>query len=410
MKAFFSAIKRSPKLAALSATLVAAIVVPATLMAWGPQRPTFTIENPADYVTFNSITNNPNIGGDERDFVSIRETGTNGLWKDTQTVQPGKSYTVRVYVHNNAASNLNLVAQNVMASVNLPTTTGTDIKVDGFIRSSNAQPQEVYDHARFVADKNFNLDYQEGSLKFTNNVFGANGVAIPASFFTNAGTPLGYDALDGEIPGCFQYDGVLSFVVTPQFAEGGFEVKKEVRKTGTKEWSKSVNVNPGDSVDYQLYYKNTSSARQNDVLMQDSLPAGLSYVNGTSYLANKVHPTGLKLLDDITKTQGVNIGDYLPNANAYVKFSAKVTDNSLVCGTKTYVNKIRVTVNENSYKEDTANVVVTKPCAPGEVPPVPELPQTGLSDGFLTVIGLGIATAGGAYAVSSSRVRNLFRG
>lgn len=409
MKAMFTAIKRSPKLAVLSAAFVAAVVVPASLLAWGPERPLFTIENPANYVTFNSITNNPNIGGDERNFVNIRETGTNNLWTDNQDVVPGKSYTVRMYVHNNAASNLNLVAQNVRASFNLPTTTAKSIQVDGFLRSSNAQPQEVYDQAKFLSDQNFNLDYVEGSLQWNNNATGPAGVKLPESVFTNAGALLGYDKLDGKIPGCFQYDGYLTFVVKPQFASAGYEVKKEVRKSGTKEWSKSVNVNPGDSVDYQLYYKNTSNARQNNVLMQDSLPAGLTYTNGTSYLANKVHPNGLKLLDDITKPQGVNIGDYQSQANAYVKFSAKVTDESLVCGTKTYVNKIRVTVNENSYKEDTANVVVTKPCAPGETP-VTELPQTGVDGGVLTAIGLGIAAAGAAYAANSTRVRNLIRG
>ena len=40
--------------------------------AWGPERATFTMENPASYPTFNSITDNPTIG-DERDFVRVGE-------------------------------------------------------------------------------------------------------------------------------------------------------------------------------------------------------------------------------------------------------------------------------------------------------------------------------------------------
>lgn len=409
MKAIFSAIKRSPKLAALSAVFVAAIVVPATLMAWGPERPTFTIEHPADRITFNSITNNPNIG-DERNFVGIREFGTNNLWDDEMNVQEGKSYTVRMYVHNNAATSLNLVAQNVTAKFNLPTTTGKSIQVNGFLSASNATPQEVYDHARFVSDKDFNLAYQPGTLKFENNAFGAAGTPISESVFTSAGAKLGYDKLDGKIPGCFQYAGYLSFVVKPQFGgQSDFTVNKQVRKEGESEWKKNVTVNNGDNIEYQIGYKNTGSVSQKNVLVQDYLPGGISYLNGSTQLKNVAYPNWSTLSDNLTKPAGVNIANYAPNANAYVKFKAKVNDPSLNCGTKTYVNKARVTVDGSFYKEDTANVTVTKPCAPGETP-VTELPQTGVDGGILTAIGLGIAAAGAAYAANSTRVRNLIRG
>lgn len=409
MKALFAAIKRSPKLAAVAAAVTGAVLVPAVLMAWGPQRQTFTMEAPADFITFNSVTNNPAIG-DERNFVGIREAGSNQLWQDDINVQAGKSYVVRMYIHNNAASNLNLVAHNVTAKFNLPTNTAKDIQVQGFVSASNATPQEVYDHATFHGSENFNLDYQEGTLKFENNHFGAAGTSVPESVFTSAGAKVGYNAMDGNLPGCNEFSGWLSFIVKPQFAASSkFDVKKEVRKSGTKEWKESVAVNPGDSVDYQITYKNTGSSTQKNVLLQDKLPAGLSYLNGTSYLVNSVHTSPFKLVDNITKPVGVNIGDYAAGAGAYVKFSAKVSDKSLICGTKTYVNTIRVTVNENSYKEDTANVTVTKPCAPGEHP-VPELPQTGVSTGALVLIGLGVATAGAAYAATSKRVRALFRG
>lgn len=39
---------------------------------WGPKRPTYTNEHPADHPVFNSITNNAAVG-DERDFVRIEE-------------------------------------------------------------------------------------------------------------------------------------------------------------------------------------------------------------------------------------------------------------------------------------------------------------------------------------------------
>lgn len=407
VKALLSAIKRSPKATALVAAVAGAVLVPAALLAWGPDRPTYTMANPADHITFDSITDNPAIG-DERNFVGIREVGSNEDWNDTENVQPGKSYMVRMYVHNNAASNLNLVAKNVTAMFNLPTNTGKSLEVDGFITSSNATPNQVYDHATFTSNQDFNLQYQSGSLLYANNVF-PNGTPISESVFTSAGAKLGYDKMDGNIPGCNQYSGWLSFVVTPQF--GGttdFNVTKQVRKSGDTAWNKSVNVNIGDTVDYQISYKNTGDAPQDDVLVNDYLPTGMTYVAGSTYIKNSTNTNPLQLPDDLTTPTGINIGDYQANAPAYVKFSAKVTDTSLICGTKTYTNKARVTVN-NGYKEDTADVVVSKPCQPGETPPT-ELPTTGITSNVLTFIGLGAATAAAAYAARSERVRTLFRG
>ena len=44
---------------ALSATLAVLALPLVNTFAYGPERATFTGEKPADYVTFNSITNNP---------------------------------------------------------------------------------------------------------------------------------------------------------------------------------------------------------------------------------------------------------------------------------------------------------------------------------------------------------------
>jgi hypothetical protein len=225
MSKLLSFVRRAPKrtrsvlgMSAAAIIISAALfIMPATVLAWGPERPTYTIEVPADHITFNSITNNPNLG-DERNFVGIRETGTTNLWFDNMTVEKGKEYTVRMYVHNNAASNLNLVAENVTAKFNLPTTTAKSIQVDGFLDASNAIPTEVYDSATFTSSEDFNLAYVSGSLKLENNSFGASSVVLPESIFTSTGALLGYDKLDGKIPGCFQYAGYVTFNVKPQFA------------------------------------------------------------------------------------------------------------------------------------------------------------------------------------------------
>lgn len=359
-----SLIQRVPKRVYAAVAIATAVVaVPAGLLAWGPGRATFTIANPASYVTFNSITDNPNIG-DERNFVGIRESGTSGLWQDSQAVTPGKEYVVRLYVHNNAASNLNLVAQNVKASVNLPTNTAKSIEVQGFINSSNAKPTEVYDHATFTSDQNFNLAYVPGTLKYYNNANG-NGFTLPESVFTSSGASLGYDKMDGKIPGCFQYAGYLTFIVKPQFAATpDFTAEKLVSKHGASQWTDNYTAEPGETVDYLLKYKNTSTIQQDDVTLRDTLPANMTYVAGSTTYANSKFPSGTAASDNVTTT-GINIGSYAAGANAWVKFSAKVSGTeALPCGDSELVNKVTVTTKQGGSKTDTANVKVTKECQP----------------------------------------------
>jgi uncharacterized repeat protein (TIGR01451 family) len=372
MSKLTSLIRRAPKRFSAAILMVAAaIIIPAAAFAWGPTRPTYTIANPADHITFNSITNNPNIG-DERNFVGIREAGSANVWHDDMTVQKNKEYIVRMYVHNNAADNLNLVAENVTAEFYLPVTTGKSIQVNGFLRASNATPAEVYDHATFKASENFNLDYIEGSLKYENNVFGTPGVSLPETIFTTTGAKLGYDKLDGKIPGCFKYAGYVSFKVKPQFAPEtpNFEVKKDVRKAGTKDFVESVASKPGDKLNYRITYKNTGNTQSNAVILKDKLPAGVNFVPGTVYILNAANPNGAYVQDgDKLFSTGINIGNYTPGSNALIAFDAIVNENVNlpICGTNTLRNVASAQPQGQNPKEDTADTTLTKECEPGKI-------------------------------------------
>lgn len=399
MSKLISLIRRAPKrTSAVLAILAAAVIVPATLFAWGPTRPTYTMANPANHVTFNSITNNPNIG-DERNFVGIRESGTTNLWSDSQAVQSGREYTVRMYVHNNAAENLNLVAQNVTASFNLPTTTGRSIQVNGFLRSSNASPTEVYDDAIFTATQDFNLSYVSGSLKYENNSFGATGVTLPESIFTSTGARLGYTSLDGRIPGCLQYAGYVTFRVRPQFAgTSAFTVNKEVSRHGANTWVENYTAQPGEIVDYLVEYQNTGTTQQDNVTIRDTLAAGTTYVAGSTTFGNARNPAGLPASDNIANGVGINIGSYAAGVNAWAIFSARVANNDQLprCGVNTLVNTARATTGGGSM-ENGATVTVTRTC--NGTPP--ELPQTGAGEGLAAFLGLGaLATSIGYYRSS----------
>ena len=351
----------------ISGSILVAAVAPALVWAWGPARPSFTIEKPADYITFNSITNNPVIGGDEKDFVGIREVGSNAKWTNNMKVQNGKEYYVRMYVHNNAASNLNLVAENVVAKLNVPTTTAKNVTVQGQISASNAKPTTVWDEATFSSDNDFNLAYVAGSALFENNGMGTT--KLPDSIVNNTGAKLGYDKLDGKIPGCFQYAGYVTVKVKAQVNQPQEKIDIDLAKTvrnktnGEKTWVETVNAKSGDTVQFQIHAKNTGSAGIQNLVIRDILPKGLNYVAGSTKLYNTSNPKGLKVSDNVIQNSGINIGSYQPNGDAYVRFDATVSaENSLpVCGDNTLTN-IAQASDQKIVKNDTASVKVTKKC------------------------------------------------
>lgn len=374
MSNLISLVKYAPKrtLAAI-AMIATAIIVPATLFALNPGegRATFTMNSPAPYVTFNSITDNTQNIGDERNFVNVRENGSTGPWLDGVKVEKGKEYVVRMYVHNNAAANLNLVATNVTAKFVFPTKTAKSIQLDGYLSWDKIEsyPNTIFDYTTFTGDKDFNLSLVSGTLDYHNNVFGNEGADLSESIFSNSGVKLGYDKLDGKIPGCLQYAGYVTFVVKPQFVlESNYSFDKVVSKHGENNWVESYNAKPGEVVDFLLEYKNTGEAQHDNVTIRDFLPAGMTYVAGSTIYYNDTHAEGAKASDNIANGTGLNLGSYGQNGNVIVTFSAKVAENDKLaeCGENKLVNLGHAAV-EDRVVEHTADVVVTKTCTTPKV-------------------------------------------
>ena len=377
--------------AAVAAVATSAIVI----SAWGPDRKTYTMENPADKVTFNSITNNPTLIGstnvadctgananacDERYFVSASEyTGdaSKNSWGDTTTVEDGKEYVVRMYVHNDAASNLNLVAENVKAFVNLPTDAGTSVSVTGILTSSNADPGKVYDDTTFVSGNGevFNLAYVEGTATYTNcdestraddrTCTSTRKFDLDSNLFTSNGSTLGYNQMDGKIPGCIGYSGWVTFHVKAQFAaKPSYSIEKTVKIEGSDtDYAQDVKAQSGDTLIYRLHFKNTGNVKLYNVVLRDTLPQGVTLVPGSIYLATPEHPEGVQQ-NDSDLFSGLNIKNYASGSEAKVYF--KVTVNAGLsdkCVNTRLQNLIEVIAKDESgadleVKSDTAEVYV----------------------------------------------------
>jgi len=344
--------------------------------AWGPSRGTYTMASPADHIVFNSITDNNNEVGDERYFVSASPyTGnaSSNYWSDKTEVEDGKEYVVRMYVHNNAASNLNLIAENVKAYVVLPTDAATSITVSGKVSSTNATPTTVWDETTFVSKngEKFNLAYVDGTAKYYNTKDGKlRTFTLNANnLLTSTGATLGYDQMDGKIPGCIQYSGYVTFHVKAQFAQKpAVEISKEVKLLGTSEWSETLKVNAGDTVRYRIHVKNSGNTTLQNLVVRDILPAGLTYVAGSTTIVNTAHPKGVTLSDGIVTDNGINLGDYAAGAGAWLYFNATVDkDLSEKCESSTLKNIAQVSAGTiTGTKEDTATVTVDgKTCVDG---------------------------------------------
>lgn len=324
-----------------------------------------------DYTpVFNSIVNNPNYG-DERNFVTALaiDQDIHGAWNsNTITAEDGQVYLVRIYVHNNNPNGENATATNTKVAFSIPTVSGNQIEVGGWINSDNANATQIYDGILFQATdgRSFHLEYVYGSAMLYNNGFaGSSGTGFPDdSIVTNAsdgGALIGYEDFDGRIPGCFEYTQIVAIKVKVVY-EHEFEVDVKVRLAGTHdEFTESVDAKVGDKVEYQIQFHNTSGQTVYNARLHDVLPNNMVYVGNTAYLYNSNHQDGKQITPDGELfTNFINIGAYENDASGWVRFTAEVTDKSLEEGDNVLVNWTQGMVKATIH-QDHAKTMVQKP-------------------------------------------------
>lgn len=323
-------------------------------------------------IIMNSITNSQI--GDERNFVAAKVAGANvSAWDDeTIKVEAGKTYTVRLYVHNNNPNGEKAIATGVKTTVDMPqpAVVAKSHTIVGYI-DSNAEHGRISDGVTFVSDDNVWLEFVNGSAVYDNNV----GHFQLSDEIKHSGALVGYDKMDGRIPGCYKYSGVVTFNVKVNKANVGAKLSKVVRKKGEKTWSESVNAKVGDEVEYQIEFVNLYADQVKNVMIRDILPTNVEYVKDSTYLYNSNYKNGVKLADNTVATSGINIGDYNNQGNAYVRFTGKVVDKTLDCGSNQLVNWANATIKGTEVYKDDASVMVDKTCTP-DTPDTPETPET----------------------------------
>ena len=371
MKNMFTYLSYLPKklfmfIATTLAIVGLGVVVQAT---FGPDRPTYTMAVPADHITFNSITDNPLVG-DERAFLTGALPGAANYSDPVNGVKDGDEVTLRLFYHNDAAENLGLTATNTKVKVALPTGSKQNQQITGYVNADNATPTEVYDTLDITSYNGgyFELDYVPGSAVLTNNVF-TTGVALSDSI-VSSGALIGYDQLNGRVPGCAQYAGWITLRVKVNMPN--YQIEKRARiagEDGTDKWRETVNANTGDTIQWLIEVKNIGSTSLENIIVLDQVPDNMTVVPGSAKLINANHPADSPYVFPPSAIQAdgrqinVDIGDYAPETNAYVRFDTVVTDaDEINCGENRFTNAAYATPQGYGSIVDEAYVVIVKDC------------------------------------------------
>ncbi|MEY8392570.1 hypothetical protein AALA98_14635 [Lachnospiraceae bacterium 45-W7] len=385
-------------------SVMAILLYPVTVFAWGDNsggRQSYTVEeinngaigatpqsdgedykNSDNYpgqILFNSISDSEPIGGSEKNYVATRECVLleDGSWegatKDTIwnandiTVEDGKYYIIRLYVHNNNPNSWDAVAEDVHVSFSIPADYDKEnerIQVNGFIDSSNATPSEYWDYVNFNSEVPFHLEFINNSGLLENNGIGLGGLILSDDIVKakSGGVLIGYDALDGRIPGCYQYDNFVTIKVRAVF-DYEYTVEQKVRLAESNDdWEDVIEAKIGDKVEFRIGYRNTSDKKQYGVVIKDILPSNLKYVEGSSIIKNTSHREGAKILNDALIENGIRIGNYKKDGNAYIYFTAEVVDENLEIGANTLTNWSQAGVGQKTI-QDYASVILYKNAA-----------------------------------------------
>jgi uncharacterized repeat protein (TIGR01451 family) len=331
--------------------------------------------NPADQVgstdgpVFNHFINTPYYG-DERAFFdaarSDEATQTSGF-KDVQPdVGEGSSEVIlRMYIHNNANQDTNAsglgVAKDTTVHITLPTGTVSDMQTRAYIDWSNPAPGytgEVTDSAELTDSSPFSIQYEPGSAVIYNGAH-PGGYTLPDSIVTT-GTKVGYDQMDGNWPGCFNYQAFIEIKV--KVLRPSLSITKQVRAVGSTTYSKDIAVQPGDKEQWMLTIQNNGKQNLTGLDVRDLLPPHVSVVPGSVRYID-ANQDVVQQDQPLFTTGGIDLGtsSWIPTSGFYIRFDTTANDDFDGCSV-TVRNLAYAKSNETPTEvQDYSDVTINKP-------------------------------------------------
>lgn len=353
--------------AATAVSLVSIAMFASPLVSAIPYAGDATIPAPAP--AFNVYTGVPSEGNEADFFRGKVEGDTNASVTDVRsTCATGTRFTLRVYVHNGASDNLNgtgngpSVAKNTKVKVDLKNANAKSaFAPEAAISASNASTVNDGMTITCTDGKTVNLNYVTGTAK----QFSRTGTKALSDSIVTTGAPVGTDAPDGNVWGCWEQRVYVTLTV---------EVKEQPKPV------------VGDGV-----------CKVNDVVVLNQDKRNVrATING------------------VTTGQGASIVGYEINWGDGSAVSSKQTDTHTYTKEGTYkiVGRVQVKLADGTTKwvtsVDCTRTVKFEAGKPPVIPPVTPptttttLPDTGAGSIFGIFAGVSAASAG-AYQIVMRR-------
>jgi len=332
---------------------------------WGPDRTMFTVAEPANYPTMNSIENNPAVG-DERDFYSIRDLDT-GPATNNIVLHANKKYEMSIYFENAAAPGLpNGKTVGTRLRAKLPAFVLGRAPSNAFISALNTRPKIIWSTLVVSSPSSdaltFSLIPDTARIHTSGK---ADGLVISDSdLFGKNGALIGCDTLDGVLAGGSNCSGYVSFDVS--VGQPNFEIESYVRsETKTSQnpnsWQLDTQASPGETLEILIVYRNTGTVQQDNVTVRAKIDPLLQYIKGSTKFANTLIPSGSAASDGLPG-QGINIGSYATGSTAYVWFTARVhPESDLQCGDNA-LSASSAIETDNGTKKSATTIGVNRSC------------------------------------------------
>ncbi len=307
---------------------------------------------------------------------------TSSTWVDpVNSVNIGDEVAVAFYYHNgvvdsiahatklrvdlNGVPTLNTISMtsNLWSQ---ETTNITNTVVNGSIVGNTGLtinlPSGLYGRAEYVPAST--KLYTNVAGKFTYNKDLADGIT------QTAGLNI------GDVQGCWQYSGLVTFRVKIR-GVASIALDKKVAAVGSSTWLDSTSAWAGETMSYRVAIENNGTDVAAGIVLKDVKPSYMTYVAGSTVMTDYLHPTGVTKPDTLFTAGGLVLQDVpadlastttVDEGIIYITYKLKIDDalpannGSTTCYQVGYSLNNQATVYVNSVNTATDIATVNVRC------------------------------------------------
>lgn len=301
-------------------------------------------------------------------------TSGDGKFHPNVTAKVDDVVKVEVWYHNKMNQDSGLIGKDFNVKINIPGDSSQVHNVTTTVGGSNTNT--ITKTVSASTQIPTNLQYIPGTAYRKYNKGTNQNVNIVEEKISDSVVTSGF-VIPGGLKPCWNFDETITVearVIAPVVA-----INKKERIAGTSTWTTDMTAKPGDTIEYYIEVRNAGNTKLNNVIVRDSFPPRLDYLEGSAKMKNTLVPNGVQISDNLING-GVNIGNLLPGANTIIYLNAKVPQTTSPTGNYTFTN---VGVVKSDELHEFYNTAIVKVNFPG-VTVVPE-PECTLSANPTTV-------------------------